>query len=153
MKPVWTRLTACAAAAVVLLGAWWMQAEGADRHSSATDGEAVTARLRGLEARVTLLEQRLENVVTALHNDRKHQPETSPSEQPAPAAVEGLPLDVPTTVRGRLLELHPGGRVIEHGRSEDDGYYWFEVRIDGRLMDVEITDEGEVRKNRRTFFD
>ncbi|WP_428387954.1 hypothetical protein [Mucisphaera sp.] len=111
--------------------------------------DALENRLRGLEARVS----QLEHQVAALTASGVAQQPAGTDVETADAAarLRGLPASTPEVVAKRLAELFPEGRVIEHGSDAGDGYYWFEIRVNGQLRDVEITEDGVVRKNRRTF--
>ena len=54
--------------------------------------------------------------------------------------------DVPVAVRKKLAKLFPEGTLLDRGRDRDDGYYWFEIRRGGTVWDVEITDDGKLKK-------
>ena len=116
----------------------------AQRGAPSSDREAlVEARLRGLEARVAMLEDRLR-----AEPERRPAPETEPAS--GDLADDPRLSGVSAPVRAELARLYPRGRVVEVGESRDDGYWWFEVRDGGRLHDVEISIDGAVIKNRRT---
>lgn len=94
----------------------------------------IEQRLLDLEQRVTELERRLGH---------------ESSRATDPATTGGDP-NIPAVVRSRLDQLHPGGQVIESGWDIEDGYWWFDVRRDGQLFDVEISNEGQVIENQIT---
>lgn len=58
------------------------------------------------------------------------------------ASVHG----VPQVVRSKLAKLFPSGQLIDRGQDRDDGYYWFEVRSDRKVWDVEISEKGKLLK-------
>jgi hypothetical protein len=118
------------------------------------------SRLAAVEARAAALEARLIELLRqpalpgATLAPAATDPVASAVTPPTPADAYGAQPNlsgVPAAVTQALQQLHPGGQVIDRGRDAGDGYWWFEVRVGNRLFDVEITDTGTVRKNRRTL--
>ncbi len=138
-------------------------AEQPDARASAEPADlALLQRLANIETRLALLEARVVGVThEAKANASPAAPEASTPQAAAPEpAATGAPeagiladpqfKGLPQPVGAKLAELHPAGRIVEVGRDGGDGYWWIEVRQGGRLFDVEITDDGVVRKNRAT---
>jgi hypothetical protein len=142
---------------VVGVMSWLSLGPGSSPVAVAADGAVpavLDARLRGLEARVAELERRLDRLVAVPADAHSNVPDASApvageDAGPAGARLQGLE-GVPGVIADRLSALHPGGRVVERGRDREDGYWWFEVRRDGVLYDVEISEQGGVFKNHRT---
>lgn len=93
-----------------------------------------------IERRISELEQRVREL------ERRLGQESSGSGRTPTMGIEPT---LPTAVRSTLDQLHPGAQVIESGRDVEDGYWWFEVRRNGQLFDVEIGNDGQVWQNRR----
>ncbi len=132
-------------------------------HATAT----LEQRLAAVERRVETLSDQLLKTQSHLLELQRHQLHSneasavSPSTHPpreqtdVPAAPEKSDPQVtspyeglPDEIARRLSELHPEGRIVERGRDQGDGYWWFEIRSGRQLFDVEITEQGDVRKNR-----
>lgn len=127
-----------------------------ERRLSAVERRVETLSEQLLSAQSHLLELQRQQIASPVHTESAESVETArdrseaspvpaPVDAPTTSAYEGLPEPIAL----RLKELHPTGRIVERGRDGGDGYWWFEVRSEGRLFDVEITDTGDVRKNRR----
>lgn len=128
-----TRRTSVAAfaAALVLALAWTAQSIGQPARPSRSTLEE---RVALLEARVSKLERLLEA--------RREPPRRNPEER---REAEEIPPDI----KKALDELYPSAEVLDSGRHEASGNWWFLVRDDGKLYDIELSDAGKVLKNRR----
>lgn len=123
-------VAACAAALLLAL-AWTAQSIGQPSRPSQATLEERVARL---EARVSKLERLLEG--------RREMPRRDPEER---REAEEIPPDI----KKALDELYPTAEVLDSGRHDASGNWWFLVRDDGKLYDIELSDAGKVLKNRR----